>query len=228
MGHRDPIIQKHIYSLRSNSWRKIKNNPFPIHTQAQHGAPSYGGSIHWLAATDLLAFPTLIVALDLGTEEYCFVPLPENIDQKSSSHFGTLGLLGGSLCVTSIFRLLDKCRVDVWVMKNYMVKESWMNLFSFLQNGIDPIVRVKPLAFFKNDEEDGRVLLVEIMNDRVFWYNYKTGNKVDQIDGLRNFMAKHVCLRTLVSLSKYGMVDDGIRKRLIIQDKSKQKKRKTC
>ncbi|XP_059658742.1 F-box protein CPR1-like [Cornus florida] len=83
----------------------------------------------------------LIVAFDLGIEEYRLVPQPDYLYEDIDMFVGSLG---GCLCINCNYA---RDRVDVWVMKEYGVKESWTKLFS-----VEQFNYVRPLAYSRTGE----------------------------------------------------------------------------
>ncbi|CAK9144101.1 unnamed protein product [Ilex paraguariensis] len=61
----------------------------------------------------------LISAFDVGTEEYRLVPQPEYADKNFHMN---VEVLGGCLCLLCNYY---PHHIDVWVMKDYGVKESF-------------------------------------------------------------------------------------------------------
>ncbi|KAF7113714.1 hypothetical protein RHSIM_RhsimUnG0110600 [Rhododendron simsii] len=87
-----------------------------------------GSALHWVVSQKPESdTANLVVAFDLTTEEYLLVPQPEF---SSKDFHMNIGELEGCLCI--LCNYIQK-RVDVWVMKDYGVKESWTKLFSVAQ-----------------------------------------------------------------------------------------------
>ncbi|EPS73393.1 hypothetical protein M569_01365, partial [Genlisea aurea] len=110
-----------IHSLKSDSWKRIQDfkHGIPLDNTGKfaHGKlhyPTTGGRIgRWT-----------IVSLDLDTETYATVEQPRCWDDECES---SLGLLGGSICV---LRNDMKSVVDVWLLREYDMADSWTKLFS--------------------------------------------------------------------------------------------------
>jgi F-box interacting protein len=127
------------------------------------------GALHWLVNPKAESDRTnLILAFDLGVEEYRLVPQPDFYDKNSSMN---VGVLGG--CLT-IHCNRYRHRLDVWVMKEYGVKESWTKLFSVMQpETIRSFDYVRPVAYSKSG---GEVLLEQFRKDdknKLVWYDLK-------------------------------------------------------
>ncbi|KAK9287824.1 hypothetical protein L1049_016266 [Liquidambar formosana] len=136
-----------VYSLRANSWRRIEDSPF-CHSVNDLSPPGVllNGALHWLVwshrGSDILG---VIACLDLVDEKFRDVP-PPNLDESFAQH--TLGVLGGCLymLVSTTFDC-DGCDYDVFVMKEYGVRESWTKFTITV-----PQIIAEPLCFPKNGE----------------------------------------------------------------------------
>ena len=122
-----------------------------------------------------------------------------------------VGVLKIWLCV---FSKLSYLGIGIWVMREYEVKESWVELCTIL-NKLLSYTYVRPLGM-----KSGSKLLLEVFktldyqtNDhetRLVWYDIEketTENVV--IYGLRNkCFDSIICLNSLVSLAPYVGMDD--------------------
>lgn len=113
-----------------------------------------------------------------------------------------LGVLDGCLCLlTKNYRRLFG-EVDVWVMKDYGVKDSWMRLFDASDLDITGSLEVAPIAYTKGDTE---ILLRTFNLSRVFWYNLKEKRaRSADFQGVRDYRQVNVCIPSLVSLPGSG------------------------
>ncbi|XVF62566.1 hypothetical protein PTKIN_Ptkin09bG0018600 [Pterospermum kingtungense] len=85
-----------VYSLRTNSWRRIQDCPFALHWVFRKKSSSDTKSI--------------VVALDLGTEEYRVVPLPDGLGEDANM---SIIASGGSLCLIATYRQVDV--IDIYM-----------------------------------------------------------------------------------------------------------------
>ncbi|THG03641.1 hypothetical protein TEA_014491 [Camellia sinensis var. sinensis] len=191
-----------VYSLKSNSWRRIQDFPYYLWHSFQHGV-FVGGALHWVVSrnyeSDSVNF--LVAAFDLTNEEYRLVPQPEFSDE---GFYICVGELDGCLC---IFCNYDQVRFDVWVMKDYGVKESWSKLFSIAKpQGIRLFDSVTPVAYSKSG---GEVLLVQD-NDNLIWFDleHKTVKNIN-IHGLPKLFVTNMCVESLVPLK--GEESQGVK-----------------
>ncbi|CAH1452990.1 unnamed protein product [Lactuca virosa] len=117
----DTIVK--IYSLKTGNWKKTDDfhNGFPL-----DGSVTFlNGAFHWAASRKFgSSYSWTIVSLDLAKETYGEILQPVYDEGDKDL---TLGAVGEWLCV-----LCDYYKVcaDVWVMKVYGVKDSWIKLVS--------------------------------------------------------------------------------------------------
>ncbi|XP_060178561.1 F-box/kelch-repeat protein At3g23880-like [Lycium barbarum] len=109
-------IEVQIYSLKSNSWRRISD--FQGREFLNVPGKLVNGKLHWFEKG------WNINSIDLGNEKWTEIEKPCNF--KEYGHF-FLGVLGSDLSVLCNYTW---CHADVWVMKEYGVKESWTKMFT--------------------------------------------------------------------------------------------------
>ncbi|CAK7345030.1 unnamed protein product [Dovyalis caffra] len=119
-----------VYSLKSNSWKRIKGYPYYSIVQSEHHPDNnrvYGvfanSAVHWAASTEMIVqcvLPNIIVAFDFGVEGFRTIPKPADY-LPNEHHYFDLGVLGGRL---SLLCTKIGLYVKIWVMKEYGVKES--------------------------------------------------------------------------------------------------------
>ncbi|KAJ0082331.1 hypothetical protein Patl1_09773 [Pistacia atlantica] len=199
-----------VYSLKTNSWRKISNLPkylrylfqFFYHLMFRRG---YGvlasGSLHWVAPRrlELVDVPNLIVAFDLVKEEFRELSLPDYGDESDNINKNfqlDVGVLEGSLCVVC-YR--DQVYADVWMMTEYGVKESWTKLFTVKRPGtMNCLAFLRPLAYSK----EGDKVLVEVNGEKLLWYDLeKKRLRSVRINGGPDSFGAEMCVGSLVPLN---------------------------
>ncbi|KAL7084224.1 hypothetical protein ACP275_14G212300 [Erythranthe tilingii] len=109
-----------IYSLRTNSWKRI--DVFKDGLTLSETGTFVSGKIHWSRRTGSDSRWWDIVSFDLGSEIWGNVAQPSYVESDLAPWFG---LFGGCLCV---FYHHPKVGVDVWVLKEYGVIESWTKM----------------------------------------------------------------------------------------------------
>ncbi|TYI23689.1 hypothetical protein ES332_A06G182300v1 [Gossypium tomentosum] len=182
-----------VCSLKRNRWRKIQDIPCVSSFPVANGVFA-SGALHWILTQKLdLSEENTIVALDLATESFREVPQPEC---ERMIYQLNVGVLGGCLCVVANH---GDARVDLWVMKEYGVKESWTILFSLASEDVIGSLRfLKPLAY----SSCGNQVLLEHDKINLFWYDLEK-KKADDVwvPGMPFSYETEVCLQSLVSLN---------------------------
>lgn len=147
-----------LYSMRNESWKRLGNFQGGYIAQEECGI-LLNGKLHWSLKTgDCLS----ICCVDLTSETYTEMGLP-NFDEY---YYSQLDMFQGSLCMLCRHR---NRYTDVWIMKEYAIRESWMKLLSI------PIHEswVHPIYKLLCTSEDGKILL--IIGEDLVLYNAKYG-----------------------------------------------------
>lgn len=152
-----------VYNCKTDSWSKINEFPYKIFVDGQ-GA-NVKGAPHYLVTRDdpeeLKNY--VIIYFDVAEETFKEVPKPNWLDKDSS--FGNLGVLGGMLCLVRFYE--EECQV--WVMREYGLKDSWTMLFA-VSVSETLFSNIVPLYFINNQE----VMLVANTSDLIS-YNIQNG-----------------------------------------------------
>lgn len=182
-----------VYSMKNNSWEKIKKG-CPYHFWKPRNGVLAGGALHWLANRKPEADEAnLMIAFDLSHEEFYQVPMPFAVGGGGFS--ACLEVLRGCLSLV--------CMYDIWVMKEYGVKDSWTKLFTFREGVIGPDDYLHVLTYSKC----GHKVLVDKNNGHLYWYDLERQRveSVFKIDDLvRGYDNSIVCMDSLVSLDAYA------------------------
>ncbi|MBA0736105.1 hypothetical protein Gogos_009691 [Gossypium gossypioides] len=117
-----------VYSLRSNCWRRIKDVCFYLKFNREFGFLA-NNALHWMVFKTPQSDNRNLVGFNLGSEEFRFLELPDFCLDKLF-WFGTKAM-GGDLCLTATYREINNVVVDVWIMKEYGVKQSWIKSISW-------------------------------------------------------------------------------------------------
>jgi len=167
-----------VYTLGSNSWKRIPMFPFVV-VPIQKSGQCVSGTINWLVSKDTEKSQCFILSLDMRNDSYQKVLLPNDGKVDGCSlHFSVL-----RDCLT-VF-----CGDDVWIMKEYGNNESWTKLFTISYR---PTFR-KAVYIFKDEQ----VLLKpteDCIGDYIF-YNCRDGTS-KRID-FEN--TPEVCVESLIS-----------------------------
>ncbi|OMP08780.1 hypothetical protein COLO4_06128 [Corchorus olitorius] len=153
-----------VYSLKTNSWRRVKDFPFCVKYEGDPGI-LVSNALHWVASKKSgFLGKSFVVAFDLGTEDYHRVHLPDFLDEGIQ-----LDVAVFQDCL--IVNHWEIFSVDIWMMKKYGVKESWTKFVTLENFGqtIPSFHLALPLAY---SERGDQVLLKLNMDcDKLFWYD---------------------------------------------------------
>ncbi|KAL8096468.1 F-box protein CPR1-like [Apium graveolens] len=149
-----------VYSLKNNSWRRLQDLSSYFGLVGPWGM-FVGGAVHWITVKPWGSeICPSILAFDVGAENYKELQMPRNIGEEMS-----LGIFAESLCITEFH--LD-IHINVWVMKDYGVGNSWYKLFSLEQQKVSRSgISLSPLAYSKNQKD----VLTIVDNKKMIWYN---------------------------------------------------------
>ncbi|KAL3359982.1 hypothetical protein AABB24_016469 [Solanum stoloniferum] len=114
-----------IYSVNKDSWRSIDD--FPSGVLFMKSGVFVNGKLHW-AYSDVQSVISYdawsVISINLPDGKWGKVEQP--CYGEGVFDF-TMGVLGGDL---SVFCNYERIRADVWVLKEYGVKESWTKMFT--------------------------------------------------------------------------------------------------
>ncbi|KAF2318755.1 hypothetical protein GH714_010479 [Hevea brasiliensis] len=148
---KNPKIRVMVYSLKGNSSTRIKDLNDYFLPYNGHSVP-VSGSLHWVVSNQEKRVDNVILAFDLGNEKFCELPKPHSNGYEI--YCLRVAELRGSLAISC------SCMgtaVEVWVMKEYGITESWTKLFRiyYEQLGISDLSTsyLKPLCYSKTGDE---------------------------------------------------------------------------
>ncbi|XP_047307159.1 F-box protein At3g07870-like [Impatiens glandulifera] len=140
-------LEIHVYRLGDDFWKRIdcKVHPWqPQRTAENPGSASLvNGVFHWVNQSSA-AFVTVF---DLANDVFDKMPGPK----AGTGRFST-GVLGNCLSIMN-----NHINVDVWVMKQYGVIDSWAKLFVIKIT--EPKWSVELVRVLDYQQEDGQLLL---------------------------------------------------------------------
>ncbi|GAA0165446.1 hypothetical protein LIER_20848 [Lithospermum erythrorhizon] len=110
-----------VFSLGGQEWKSIAAIPYQLDHLS--GVASLNGRIHWV--DHHAVFRGLIVSFDFSDEEFREIRMPERNEQFTRSDYH-LAVLRGCLSVAIPISARLGGGLDIWIMKEYGVKESWV------------------------------------------------------------------------------------------------------
>ncbi|XP_059309940.1 F-box/kelch-repeat protein At3g23880-like [Lycium ferocissimum] len=133
-------VEVKIYSLKSDSWRCIddyQGTDFSYYNNNK--GKLVNGKIHWLGS-----WCKLIISIDLANEKWTEI-------EKPGCGTSELGVFGSCLSVLNCE--YASTRADLWVMKEYGVKESWTKMFTTKSPGDSMLYMFHPPIITSNEGE---------------------------------------------------------------------------
>lgn len=186
-----------VYSLNTNSWKRIQDFPHGL-TPFHDFGKFVSGTLNWPANcfsgsgyVNSTSNPSwVIVSLDLQKETYRQILPPEY--EKEDSSRPSLGVLRDCLCMSYDYK---RTQFVVWVLKDYGVGESWVKLMTipYLPNPEDFSYSM-PFC----GSEKGQVLLM-FEFDLVLYDPRDQSFKYPRIENGNGWFDAEVYVETLVS-----------------------------
>ncbi|GLU15677.1 hypothetical protein SLE2022_321490 [Rubroshorea leprosula] len=155
------------------------------------------GSLHWVTSVGMGGDGPIFGIISFELADEVFEEIPHPPCQRFVSRDYSLSVLNGCLSAAG---LVDTLHFDIWVMKQYNVKESWVKQFSFdscLPGERPPYLRIFPefICALKN----GEILLLNNDNSLVSYDPVENRFKTLQISGLPNWFQALPFLPSLFS-----------------------------
>ncbi|PIN14235.1 hypothetical protein CDL12_13132 [Handroanthus impetiginosus] len=144
--------QAEIFSLKTRKWRRVKGVNVRLQIlEFMWSQVFLKGVVHWLAYesinNDNSRHSSSILGFQVDKEVFTELLLPNELVGETVTNLSA-SLIGESLGVIKYSREDGSESCDVWMMKDYDVKESWTKLYRIdLSKGIERVV-----AFWKSGE----------------------------------------------------------------------------
>jgi F-box interacting protein len=157
-----PLIEAAVYTLSSNSWRKLKQpitgKSHSISYMAGTNPVFFNGALHWIASSNndnRVVYP-FIVAFDVNDEKFRLIMLPPNasIDKDLLDFITYLVDYKGSLALITYlvdYNVITTGVKVIWIMKEYGVLESWTKQIVEDADSLDPMIKYSKNFHLRND-----------------------------------------------------------------------------
>ncbi|CAN1256281.1 F-box protein CPR1 [Linum perenne] len=170
-------VESHVlnYGVSSDTSTVVKI-PYQINAELNAEGVFVGPAIHWPAFRFNNSSGPLIIGFNLKSNKTKEIPLPEDARFKNPLQ---VGKLRDSLCI------IDSCvgaYLDVWIMNNYVVKESWERLSRVERKQLMHVYSVRLLGFSMDSEH----VLMQIDSQTLVWVDVKakTMEEVEELYSL--------------------------------------------
>jgi len=132
-----------VHTMGTGYWRRIHD--FPYSRCMPRSGVFVSGTVNWLAF-DFSSSDTFcdIVSLDLEKESYQQLLLPD-----FEKNYWTLGVYNDCLCIFANSVMF----LDVWVMKEYGIKESWTKLYTIPAMGNHDFDTNTKVVYISEDDQ---------------------------------------------------------------------------
>ncbi|GKV15015.1 hypothetical protein SLEP1_g25816 [Rubroshorea leprosula] len=122
---REVMVQ--VFTVGTTEWRNIGATP-PQLADVRPAEALVEGSLHWVTVVGMGEVDDIFGVTSFELADEVFEEIPHPPCQRFVSRDYRLSMLNGCLSAAG---LVDTLHFDVWVMKEYHVKESWVKQFSF-------------------------------------------------------------------------------------------------
>ncbi|XP_026429128.1 F-box/kelch-repeat protein At3g06240-like [Papaver somniferum] len=146
------------------------------------------GALHWIGyinnrevmcQNNREVISAVIVSFDVSNERFVDFLFPEEVqipDQVLWLHQCVAGVLGNCLCLSNYY---NSKRIDIWIMQDYGVRESWSKRYSFRTTDVLVFEDWKLLWSFTNGE-----LLIDTGVSKLVHDPKSDRSRVLKIDGI--------------------------------------------
>lgn len=188
-----------VYSLSTDSWKNI-TLPHPgwnlVAALQRHGF--INGIFYWIAQK--IGGGMLLLGFEFDEEVIVKISMPDSFDFYGNWNISIAEYRNLVSLVTNEFRLSNV--LQVWVMKEYGVADSWVKQFT-IELAMPRIRVLKMRPIFVDFENDGELALVLDRNDRrIIWCNTKTNQIEKELKFLYPIYEAIRCKENLVSLPR--------------------------
>nr|CAD56660.1 S locus F-box (SLF)-S4D protein [Antirrhinum hispanicum] len=144
---RDAQHRIHLYNSNNDSWREINDFAIvmPVVFSYQCSELFFKGACHWNGRTSGETTPDVILTFDVSTEVFGQFEHPSGFKLCTGLQHNFMIL---NECFASVRSEVVRCLIEVWVMKEYGIKQSWTKKFV-----IGPHEIGCPFLFWRNNEE---------------------------------------------------------------------------
>lgn len=177
-----------VYSLEANSWELVKYRCVYRVSPFGEGGKYASGRLHWPGT---LRVDWDIASFDLGSLEFGRVERPSYPDSGFNE---CMGVIGGCLSMLCDY----KSHLDVWIMKEYGVRESWDRVVT-VTTVDNPMERLVLFTVGPNGE-----IILTYQSNCVIYYPEDNGYRHCQVKNLAPLLEAGIYAESLVSLVPYG------------------------
>lgn len=196
-----------IHTLGSGTWTSVGCAPLSLNGLK---FPTYlSGALHWIGIRDVNE--DFIVSFDVHNEKFQSFPSFPSLPyeeyhvpyESKNKKLISMGVLNDCLCICDAS---GYCPIDIWVMKEYGVKDSWTRMFSIDVEAYRwPTGLYQPIKYLNN----GGILLYHAQNFLFCSDSAKKGSKYLKLRGSGSNFEAAAYIPSLISL-KHAVMGDTL------------------
>ncbi|KAL2903101.1 F-box protein CPR1 [Bienertia sinuspersici] len=209
LGHQmDRIV--HVYSLSANSWELIElTSPQSSMGDRENGAVVNNNLLHWKFWCSLQG-NYRICCFNLSKKQWTHdVPLPDFLDVGSNSHSDNdktpiqdevldFGALDGRLYLS--IKNQQQSAIDIWLMNEYGVKESWIRSCRISNSRVFRSLRVSPIVY-RSVKHQILLRTVDKTEHQILWYDIQSESAENaEVNGVLDYIRIVVSKGSLVNV----------------------------
>ncbi|KAK9268925.1 hypothetical protein L1049_000690 [Liquidambar formosana] len=183
-----PLPDVEVYNLSTDSWRRIEADVPCVTWTKPLSSTFFNGASHWIVFRD--GYGRFIASFDFHNEVFGEIMLPNRF--KENDQELTLGVFKDSLGMIVFPDEREQFALRfVWVMKEYGISDSWVNLFT-----IGPLEKIgRPLGFGWDNE-----VLFRDYEEKLFSYCHDT--RGSRHIGMRSILDAFTYVESLVLVNE--------------------------
>ncbi|KAF3951639.1 hypothetical protein CMV_022733 [Castanea mollissima] len=132
-----PLLEAEVYSLSSDSWRRVEIPLLINICDFIFPTPLVGGALHWMA--DFIEGQEkhmMILSFDVNSETFRVLALPNGSNDADTNRTGLASFKGKLAFLTWGYAEKASIQCSIWMMREYGVVESWNKLFVLPFDGL--------------------------------------------------------------------------------------------
>ncbi|XP_026408229.1 F-box/kelch-repeat protein At3g06240-like [Papaver somniferum] len=214
-----------VYTLGSDSWSTIRTPvPYSVPVDITHGL-LFKGALHWLGTTtDQKSSAEVIISFDVSSKRLMGLSFPERSLVRTMNYpihrrvCKNVAVLGDHLCLAFI----ECSKVDLWLMQDYGVRESWTKQFTCTRLSLTRRLLCKPIWCLESGE-----ILIQTDQDLVLYDQRNNTTRNVRICGDTMGSNLETYVESIVSLKSGTYVEMPRSRRTMMKDATKSRKTMT-